>query len=187
VQLYTFRVLKQGRRTRATSANMRIKRGGRQPLRLSRRRAQLPILQLAYRQFCLLYDRSGTTEGSCGKRNLPWNVRNSRWQQLAAWAAYRQLCGCLGLLSGFRIESRKTAAVATNSQPRLFAHSARSMSHVQVLTVPAHDADSIPPADRGCGPNNSFRTTPVIHPVSGPVSRVVVVPGQKVTQGQPML
>jgi cobalt-zinc-cadmium efflux system membrane fusion protein len=34
---------------------------------------------------------------------------------------------------------------------------------------------------------NSFRTTPVITQVSGPVSRVVVVPGQKVTQGEPML
>jgi cobalt-zinc-cadmium efflux system membrane fusion protein len=34
---------------------------------------------------------------------------------------------------------------------------------------------------------NSFRTTPVITQVSGPVSRIVVVPGQKVTQGEPML
>ena len=34
---------------------------------------------------------------------------------------------------------------------------------------------------------NSFRTTPVITQVSGPVSRMVVVPGQKVRQGQPML
>jgi cobalt-zinc-cadmium efflux system membrane fusion protein len=34
---------------------------------------------------------------------------------------------------------------------------------------------------------NSFRTTPVITQVSGPVSRVVVVPGQKVHQGEPML
>ncbi|MGA9386025.1 MAG: efflux RND transporter periplasmic adaptor subunit, partial [Candidatus Sulfotelmatobacter sp.] len=34
---------------------------------------------------------------------------------------------------------------------------------------------------------NSFRTTPVITQVSGPVSRVVVVPGQKVIQGEPML
>ena len=34
---------------------------------------------------------------------------------------------------------------------------------------------------------NNFRTTPVITQVSGPVSRMVVVPGQKVRQGQPML
>jgi membrane fusion protein, heavy metal efflux system len=34
---------------------------------------------------------------------------------------------------------------------------------------------------------NAFRTTPVITQVSGPVSRVAVVPGQRVKQGQPML
>ena len=34
---------------------------------------------------------------------------------------------------------------------------------------------------------NSFHTTPVITQVSGPVSRIVVVPGQKVQQGEPML
>jgi cobalt-zinc-cadmium efflux system membrane fusion protein len=32
---------------------------------------------------------------------------------------------------------------------------------------------------------NSFRTTPVITQVSGPVSRVVVVPGQKVRRASP--
>ena len=34
---------------------------------------------------------------------------------------------------------------------------------------------------------NSFHTTPVITQVSGPVSRIVVVPGQKVQRGEPML
>jgi cobalt-zinc-cadmium efflux system membrane fusion protein len=34
---------------------------------------------------------------------------------------------------------------------------------------------------------NSFRTTPVITQVSGPVSRIAVVPGQKVSKGVPML
>jgi membrane fusion protein, heavy metal efflux system len=34
---------------------------------------------------------------------------------------------------------------------------------------------------------NNFRTTPVITPVSGPVSRIAVVPGQKVHKGEPML
>jgi cobalt-zinc-cadmium efflux system membrane fusion protein len=34
---------------------------------------------------------------------------------------------------------------------------------------------------------NSFHTTPVITQVSGPVSRIVVVPGQRVQRGEPML
>jgi cobalt-zinc-cadmium efflux system membrane fusion protein len=34
---------------------------------------------------------------------------------------------------------------------------------------------------------NSFKTTPVITQVGGPVSRIVVAPGEQVTPGQPML
>ena len=60
------------------------------------------------------------------------------------------------------------------------------MSHVQVLTVqPTTLTRSL--RLTGAVAYNSFRTTPVITQVSGPVSRVVVVPGQKVTQGEPML
>ena len=60
------------------------------------------------------------------------------------------------------------------------------MAHVQVLTVqPA----KLPRTLRltGAVAYNSFRTTPVITQVSGPVSRVVVVPGQHVSKGEPML
>jgi len=34
---------------------------------------------------------------------------------------------------------------------------------------------------------NAFRTTPVITPVGGPVSRILVLPGEHVRQGQPLL
>ena len=34
---------------------------------------------------------------------------------------------------------------------------------------------------------NAFNTTPVITQVGGPVSRILVVPGEHVTTGQPML
>lgn len=60
------------------------------------------------------------------------------------------------------------------------------MSHVQVLTIhPTTLTRSL--RLTGAVAYNSFRTTPVITQVSGLVSRVVVAPGQKVTQGQPML
>ncbi len=60
------------------------------------------------------------------------------------------------------------------------------MSHVQVVTV---QPTTLTRTLRltGAVAYNGFRTTPVITQVSGPVSRVVVVPGQKVHQGQPML
>jgi cobalt-zinc-cadmium efflux system membrane fusion protein len=59
-------------------------------------------------------------------------------------------------------------------------------SHIQVITVqPA----SWPRVLRLTGnvAYNSFLTTPVISQVSGPVSRIIVSPGQQVKQAQPML
>ena len=49
-----------------------------------------------------------------------------------------------------------------------------------------HDLTAEPAAD-GSGGLQGFHTTPVISQVSGPVSRVVVVPGQKVKQGEPLM
>jgi membrane fusion protein, heavy metal efflux system len=74
----------------------------------------------------------------------------------------------------------------SRNNPELFTIPPDQMSHVQVLTVqPTTLTRSL--RLTGAVAYNSFRTTPVITQVSGPVSRVVVVPGQKVTQGDPML
>jgi cobalt-zinc-cadmium efflux system membrane fusion protein len=68
----------------------------------------------------------------------------------------------------------------------LFSIPQDQMSHVQVVTV---QPTTLTRTLRltGAVAYNSFRTTPVITQVSGPVSRIVVVPGQKVRQGEPML
>ena len=60
------------------------------------------------------------------------------------------------------------------------------MSHVQVLKV---QPTTLTRTLRltGAVAYNGFRTTPVISQVSGPVSRIVVVPGQHVSKGEPML
>ena len=60
------------------------------------------------------------------------------------------------------------------------------MAHVQVLTV---QPTSLTRTLRltGTVAYNSFHTTPVITQVSGPVRRIVVVPGQIVQKGEPML
>ncbi len=60
------------------------------------------------------------------------------------------------------------------------------MSHVQVLTV-APTTLTRTLRLTGAVAYNSFKTTPVITQVSGPVARIVVVPGQRVHQGDPML
>ena len=76
---------------------------------------------------------------------------------------------------------------ANNSNTaELFTIPADQMAHVQVLTV---QPTSLTRTLRltGAVAYNSFHTTPVITQVSGPVSRIVVVPGQSVQQGEPML
>jgi membrane fusion protein, heavy metal efflux system len=68
----------------------------------------------------------------------------------------------------------------------LFTIPQDQMSHVQVVTVhPATIVRSL--RLTGAVAYNSFHTTPVITQVSGLVSKIVVVPGQKVTLGEPML
>jgi cobalt-zinc-cadmium efflux system membrane fusion protein len=114
------------------------------------------------------------------------NVRNSRWQQLAAWGAVSAIMWVLASCQGSGSNAANAAGATNSNNPELFAIPPDQMSHVQVLTVqPTTLTRSL--RLTGAVAFNSFRTTPVITQVSGPVSRVVVVPGQKVTQGQPML
>ena len=77
-------------------------------------------------------------------------------------------------------------ATKKSDNAELFTIPQEQMAHVQVLTV---QPTTLPRTLRltGAVAYNSFRTTPVITQVSGPVSRVVVVPGQKVQKGEPML
>ena len=68
----------------------------------------------------------------------------------------------------------------------LFTIPQDQMSHVQVVTIhPTTIGRSL--RLTGAVAYNSFHTTPVITQVSGLVSKIVVVPGQKVTLGDPML
>jgi cobalt-zinc-cadmium efflux system membrane fusion protein len=115
------------------------------------------------------------------------NTPENRWQRLTPALAALSiimvvLAGCQG--SGSNASANRGANDASN--PELFTVPQDQMSHVQVLTVqPAALTRSL--RLTGAVAYNSFRTTPVITQVSGPVSRVVVVPGQKVIQGEPML
>ena len=96
----------------------------------------------------------------------------------------------IALMLGSCQESASNAAAnsnnTTSNSAELFNIPPEQMSHVQVLTVqPTTLTRSL--RLTGAVAYNSFHTTPVITQVSGPVSRVVVVPGQKVKQGEPML
>jgi cobalt-zinc-cadmium efflux system membrane fusion protein len=104
-----------------------------------------------------------------------------RWSALAAVSAFLALAACQSSAS-----KPENSAASNSNNPELFTIPPEQMAHVQVLTV---QSTTLTRSLRltGAVAYNGFRTTPVITQVSGPVSRVVVVPGEKVAQGQPML
>jgi cobalt-zinc-cadmium efflux system membrane fusion protein len=108
-------------------------------------------------------------------------------RQLAGLAAILTIALMLASCSGSGTNAAANSSGATNSNSaELFTIPPDQMAHVQVLTVqPTTLTRSL--RLTGAVAYNSFRTTPVITQVSGPVSRVVVVPGQKVRQAEPML
>lgn len=84
-------------------------------------------------------------------------------------------------------EMTSYSAKGTKSEtPELFTIPQDQMSHVQVVTV---EPQTLPRSLRltGAVAYNAFHTTPVITQVGGPVSRILVVPGQFVKEGQALL
>ncbi|MGB9236704.1 MAG: efflux RND transporter periplasmic adaptor subunit [Terriglobales bacterium] len=111
---------------------------------------------------------------------------NARRRLAAFAAAAAILLALAGCQSAGTHATAESGSVKNSENPELFTIPQEQMSHVQVLTVqPTTLTRSL--RLTGAVAYNSFRTTPVITQVSGPVSRVVVVPGQKVNRGDPML
>ncbi|HEV2313844.1 MAG TPA: efflux RND transporter periplasmic adaptor subunit [Candidatus Acidoferrales bacterium] len=100
-------------------------------------------------------------------------------------AAAMVLAGCA---SSGRQAEKMTSYTSANSgaEATLFTVPQEQLSHIQIVTV------SAAPLTRtlrlsGQVAYNGFKTTPVITAVGGPVSQVLVFPGQHVRAGQPML
>jgi len=112
-------------------------------------------------------------------------MRMHNWRYFTAGAALSALTLAFAGCSGANPDTN-SASAANPNDAQLFTIPQDQMSHVQVLTVqPTTLTRSL--RLTGAVAYNGFRTTPVITQVSGPVSRVVVVPGQNVTRGEPML
>ncbi|MGC2246798.1 MAG: efflux RND transporter periplasmic adaptor subunit [Terriglobales bacterium] len=121
-------------------------------------------------------------------------LRSTR--QITPHARRRRLSVCIAasamLLLFAGCQGSKSAAPADANSPKssdsaeLFTIPQEQMAHVQVVTVQPTSLTRMLRLT-GAVAYNSFKTTPVITQVSGPVSRVVVVPGQKVQRSEPML
>ncbi len=95
------------------------------------------------------------------------------------------LASCSSRENANRMTSFSQQATASESAS-LFNIPPDQMGHVQVVTV---EPITIKHTLRltGTVAYNAFKTTPVITQVGGPVTRVLVVPGEHVRMGQPML
>ena len=101
------------------------------------------------------------------------------WIVPAVVLAILMLAGCEG-------SGPQAANVKNSGNPELFTIPPEQMSHVQVLKVQPTTLTRMLRLT-GAVAYNGFHTIPVITQVSGPVNRIVVVPGQHVHQGESML
>jgi membrane fusion protein, heavy metal efflux system len=85
-----------------------------------------------------------------------------------------------GQMTSFSADTSKSATA------QLFTLPQEQLAHVQVVTI-APTTLTRTLRLTGAVAYNAFKTTPVITQVGGPVSRILVVPGQQVREGQPML
>jgi cobalt-zinc-cadmium efflux system membrane fusion protein len=98
------------------------------------------------------------------------------------------VCAAAGCSSNQRADQMTSysAQGAKSSAPVLFSIPQDQMSHVQVITV-AQTKVTRTLRLTGSVEYNAFKTTPVISQVGGPVSRILVLPGAQVREGEPML
>ena len=114
-------------------------------------------------------------------------MRNISWALLpAGLAAASLLAGCGGEKAAAGGMASYSANDTKSDTPTLFSVPPDQVSHLQVVTVTPTKMQRVLRLP-GAVAYNAFTTTPVISQVSGPVSRIVVVPGQVVKQGEPML
>ncbi len=110
---------------------------------------------------------------------------NLRSAMALAFVLVLTACGSRDRSRANRMTSFSSSA-STAATPQLFTIPPDQMSHVQVVTVqPTKLTRTL--RLTGTVAYNAFKTTPVITQVGGPVSRILIVPGQHVKAGQPML
>jgi membrane fusion protein, heavy metal efflux system len=113
-------------------------------------------------------------------------VRSAHGVCSVAFCAALALAGCSSPENQASKMTSYSATENAGNTAKLFTLTADQMSHLQIYTVaqaPLQHTLRLP----GAVAYNGFRTAPVISQVGGPVSRVVVVPGEHVRAGQPLL
>lgn len=112
-------------------------------------------------------------------------------QRIRQTALPLMLAGAIGLASGCGSQQTPVSASSSAvqnpaSQSELFTVPAEQMSHIHVVAVMPVRLERMLRLT-GAVAYNAFQTTPIISQAGGPVSRIVVSPGDHVSAGQPML
>ena len=106
--------------------------------------------------------------------------------RMAALATVLAVAGCGGSGEQASKMTSFSTTESAESKAELFSLPAEQMAHIQVYTVtPAPMVRTLRLS--GTVAYNNFLTTPVITQVGGPVSRILVTPGEHVRAGQPLL
>ena len=103
-----------------------------------------------------------------------------------ALASAFSLAGCGGGGDNANKMTSFSTTESAASKAELFSLPAEQMAHIQIYTVAQGPLERVLRLT-GAVAYNGFVTTPVITQVGGPVSRIVVTPGEHVTANQPML
>ncbi|HXN73377.1 MAG TPA: efflux RND transporter periplasmic adaptor subunit [Candidatus Acidoferrales bacterium] len=104
---------------------------------------------------------------------------------VSATALVILLVGC-GSERGANEMTSYSSGESKTDTPGLFTIPQDQMSHVQIVTVqPSKITRTL--RLTGAVAYNAFSTTPVITQVGGPVAKILVVPGDRVKRGQPLL
>ncbi|WP_158748177.1 efflux RND transporter periplasmic adaptor subunit [Acidobacterium sp. S8] len=118
-------------------------------------------------------------------------IRNTRCKsRLQTVILFTSVFALMGCNSSDRKQANEmtsfSAKASKATTPQLFTIPQDQMSHVQVVAV---QPTTLTRTLRltGAVAYNAFATTPVITQVGGPVSRILVLPGQHVKASQPML
>lgn len=121
-----------------------------------------------------------------------WRVKNQRANNQRSRAAIYSFLSVLTLLAVFGVgcssDSQYSASAASDhpDDAELFSIPQDQMAHIQIVTVkPTTLLRTL--RLTGAVAFNGFDTTPVITQVSGPVSRIVALPGENVRRGQVLL
>jgi cobalt-zinc-cadmium efflux system membrane fusion protein len=122
---------------------------------------------------------------SVSQRNRTRRMR-ARAHFCAALVGVIALAGCGGAGENANKMTSFSTSESAASRAELFTLPADQMSHIQIYTVAQAPLERVLRFS-GAVAYNAYTTTPVITQVGGPVSRIVVTPGEHVTPGQPLL